>query len=250
MIYTPLADLILSSDSEPDDGEADAGDVDAEGDTLRMPTGQVWQLRRGRVLDPQQSSGLQLPARLKIHNFRDKTELDFFQAVFPSELVPDIAQAVTEKGRTVCKFGPAWSMSAGEVWLFLGYQMHMLVNPVPGDKKKLWAKDPVPGSVYIPQDHGKYGMTHSRWRQAQRAFCLPTHPDGPGEPDPFKPIRFFEEHWNKAQYEALAPGKNIVVDESMGLWKGRGMPGLMKVMVKPTMPGICIETMFCTVGFL
>mmetsp|Transcript_5073 Transcript_5073/g.14159 ORF Transcript_5073/g.14159 Transcript_5073/m.14159 type:complete len:471 (-) Transcript_5073:163-1575(-) len=128
--------------------------------------------------------------------------------------------------------------------------MHMLVNPVPGDKHKLWrtADEAMEGTVYIPQELGKYGLSHGRWQQLQRAFRLPMHPEDSQGPDPFRPIRSFEEEWNKSMASALTPGSLLVVDESMGLWKGHGMPGLLKVPHKPTPIGweshttVCVKT--------
>ena len=36
---------------------------------------------------------------------------------------------------------------------------------------------------------------------------------------------------------AFEPGRVLVVDESMALWKGKGMPGKMHVPMKPTTDG-------------
>ncbi len=65
-------------------------------------------------------------------------------------------------------------------------------------------------------------------------FALPTYGDGR---DPFDPIRMFADAWNNTMEGVLLPGPTIIVDESMGLWKGRGTPGLMVVARKPTPVG-------------
>ena len=44
---------------------------------------------------------------------------------------------------------------------------------------------------------------------------------------------------------ALKPGHVLLVDESMGLWKGRGMPGLMTVPRMPTHVGREYHTTAC-----
>ena len=64
--------------------------------------------------------------------------------------------------------------------------------------------------------------------------CLPTY----GNPDdPFDPIRCFADAWNKNMLAMFSPGEIITVDESMALWKGMKMPGLMVVVRKPTPVG-------------
>ena len=232
----PICDLHLSSESELDDGAEEQGHEGTCGHlTIK---GQTWSLHAGRLVDPAISHGYNQPARLLLHNYTDKNELSFFQGCFPSHLVPSIANVMTTRGREVCNYGSAFLVTPGEVWQFLGYHMHMLVNPVPGDRTKLWRPrtDVVDGTVYIPQELNRYGMTHGRWRQLNRAFSLPMAPEE-NPPDPFRPIRLFEREWNNSVKATLSPGKTLVVDESMGLWKGRGMPGLMKV----RMAGACLS---------
>ena len=63
--------------------------------------------------------------------------------------------------------------------------------------------------------------------------------------DPLDPIRLFVDSWNKQMQNSLIPGKILIVDESMALWKGKGMPGLMVVPRKPTPVGRESHTTAC-----
>jgi hypothetical protein len=77
-------------------------------------------------------------------------------------------------------------------------------------------------------------MTYTIFAKLMRTFELPTYDDAN---DPFKPIRKFTNEWNKNMFLNLVPGHMITVDESMGLWKGKGMHGWMFVYRKPTHVG-------------
>ena len=125
-------------------------------------------------------------------------------------------------------------MSRGDVWQFLGYNLAVMLLHTRGPKEDLWmpAKDPkYDGALFVVADLGQYGMSYSKFTRMMRCFHVPTN----GDPtDPFDPIRLFVQHWNDNIKDKLVPGPFIIVDESMALWKGRGMPGLMSVPRKPT----------------
>jgi hypothetical protein len=84
----------------------------------------------------------------------------------------------------------------------------------------------------------RFGMLSLRWRKMTHVFCLPVDVAASGgDPDPFHPIRRLERAWNEKMVKTLRHGRLIVVDESMALWKGRGMPWLMADPRKPTPVG-------------
>ncbi len=58
---------------------------------------------------------------------------------------------------------------------------------------------------------------------------LPTHSS--------EPIKKFTDTWNENMCNQLVPGNYITVDESMGLWRDKGMPGWLFVKLKPTLVG-------------
>eukprot|EP00951_Prasinocladus_malaysianus_P045561 scaffold608898_cov17-Prasinocladus_malaysianus.AAC.1 len=115
----------------------------------------------------------------------------------------------------------------------------MALHPFEGPKSDMWRAPNSPGRfLFVYHELGQFGLSHSRWRKLQRAFALPTHPVRPGQPAvPFSHIRYFEEQGNASMERVLILGSLLVVDESMAQWKGRGMPGLMKVPRKPTPVG-------------
>ena len=121
--------------------------------------------------------------------------------------------------------------------------MAILTLHTGGPKEDLWLREGDPKyaeALYLPADLGKYGLPVSKFKKLMRCFGLPTHDD---IGDPFDPIRLFVDKWNTTMAKVLHPGPKIVVDESMGLWKGKrdnegrnngGMPGWMFVARKPT----------------
>lgn len=147
---------------------------------------------------------------------------------------------MSKKGRSL-RMGSSFEVTPGEVWLFFAYQLFMTLHPIEGSRRDYWlSADDIatqrPGEELVPHNLGRHGLSHGRWRLLQRCFSLPMHPIQ-NHVDPFRPIRRFEEQWNARMVDCLDPGKFITVDESMALWKGRGMPGLMHVPRKPTPVG-------------
>ena len=112
-----------------------------------------------------------------------------------------------------------------------------------GDKEQYWLKsDEGQPGVFVVHDLGKYGMSYNFYREIERSFCLPKY--GIDE-DVFDPIRLFADKWNDNMKEAFHPSWVLVVDESMGKWRGKGMPGLMIVPRKPTPAGREAHTTAC-----
>lgn len=63
--------------------------------------------------------------------------------------------------------------------------------------------------------------------------------------DPFAPTRKFWDHLRAAFYFAMVASWLICLDESMVRWTGRGMPGLMVILRKPTPIGLELHTLCC-----
>ena len=73
-----------------------------------------------------------------------------------------------------------------------------------------------------------------RERLAERGiFTLAQYPIVDGQTDVFTFIRCFADEWNINMLRCVTPDRILVVDESMGQWLGKGMPGLMHVVRKP-----------------
>eukprot|EP00873_Tetraselmis_striata_P044287 jgi/Tetstr1/464551/TSEL_009308.t1 len=186
-------------------------------------------------------------AAFKLHGHTEKPVLDYFSACFPAGLVEDIAASMTRRGREL-GYGALWEVTSGEFWMFLAYNMAILIIHSGGPKEDLWLKpgnEKYHGAFFTAPDLGQYGLQYSTFRRMMRAFTLPTYGD---TTDPFDPVRQFVDCWNARMVSMLSPGPLITVDESMGLWTGKrhkaavaaggdGMLGWIFVGRKPTNRG-------------
>ena len=69
-------------------------------------------------------------------------------------------------------------------------------------------------------------------------FTLAQYPIVDGQTDPFVFIRRFPD---ECKYPVLCkPGRILVVDESMGQWLGKGMPGLLENLPQMEEKGILL----------
>ena len=66
--------------------------------------------------------------------------------------------------------------------------------------------------------------------------------------DPFYPVRHFWESLRVAFYNAVSASWILCLDESMVKWQGRGMPGLMVILRKPTPVGLELHTVCCALS--
>ena len=96
--------------------------------------------------------------------------------------------------------------------------------------------------VITPVHHLSRFMTYSRFRLLCTTFTLPTY--GRAD-DPFDAIRKFSDSWNTNMQSIFTPGSTVTADESMALWRGMHMPGLMVVPRKPTPVGREAHTLCC-----
>lgn len=107
------------------------------------------------------------------------------------------------------------------MWLFFAYQLFMVLHPMEGDMRGYWVAPDDPdfqGRQIVFHDLGRHGLNHPRWKRLHRAFTLPQLVPEPGAtPDPFKPIRLFEQSWNLQMNDFLSHGRYLTVNESMAL---------------------------------
>ena len=205
---------------------------------------QPWTKGAGRAIDPLVNGGYKDPPRFTLYNYCDKSALNFFCHCFPDNGFQEIAQATTKVGRVKLKRS-TWDVSAGEMCCFLGLKQYMMIFPMQGPVEQYWEDAGVTEDddmVSVCHNVGRYGLAYNRYREIERCFALPTHGD---TTDVFDPVRYFVEVWNKNMEKAFVPGYVLTVDESMGLWKGKGMPGLMSVPRKPTPIGREAHTTAC-----
>ena len=230
-----LAEVALGESSSEDEESSEDEDGDDEDGFITMANANPavrWKKDSGRTVDPFVQKGYSRPAHFHLPELESKSELEFFMRMFPTELIPEIALRMTERGRRL-GFGSGWIVTPGKVWQFFGYTMAILVFHTDGSKEDLWSKPGDPRfseMLFLPPDLGKYGLTYNQFCRLNRAFELPTYGDAN---DPFDPIRRFEKSWNDNMNAALQPGPYLTVDESMALYTGN-MPGWMYVHRKPT----------------
>eukprot|EP00965_Chrysotila_dentata_P030927 1030393-Pleurochrysis_carterae.AAC.1 len=74
-------------------------------------------------------------------------------------------------------------------------------------------------------------------------FALPAYPHITVASDAFHAVRMLWDSLRDALNSAVTCSWLIVLDESMGRWMGRGMPGLMVVQRKPTPVGLELHTL-------
>jgi hypothetical protein len=94
---------------------------------------------------------------------------------------------------------------------------------------------------------GENGAKGERWFNMMIA-CLELPTEGVDEFDPFYRTRVWWEQLRCAFYGAIYASWLILIDESMILWLGRGMPGLMVVPRKPTPVGTEVHTACCAMS--
>ena len=229
----------IIDDSEDTEQEVD-GEPQEETATHLYVHGVAWVKSLGRTLCPAASNGFSQPTQLSMYNYADATVFEYFLACFPSNLVDEICILMMQKGREQRK-GCPFTVTKGDFWLFMGYLLYILCHPMDLPIQDYW-EGPLSTkyescSAFVKHDIGKFGLSYGRFRRRMQAFTLPQYPAIEGKNDLFCFIRRFVDEWNVAMQHCISPGKFLVVDESMGQWLGKGMPGLMYVARKPTPNG-------------
>ena len=197
-----------------------------------------WKKNVGRALCPAATHGYSQHAQFHLYNAAEATEFEYFLSCFPCNLVDSICCLMTTKGQEQRK-GVSFNVSMGEYWLFMGYLMYMLCHPIELPIQDYW-EGPLSTKYgacasFVKHDLGKFGLSYSRFRRLMQAFTLPQYSEC--QTEPFSVIRRFVDEWNQVMQRCISPGPILVVDESMGQWLGKGMPGLMFVARKPTPNG-------------
>ena len=227
-------------------GRSTADQQHGETETTVTRHNVTWTKGKQRTIDPMESGGYCAPPRLMMHNYTEKNELDYFLRVFTKEMFEAIAGATSREGKN--KIRPTWNLHVGELLLFIGLKIYIMINSQSGPVEQYW--DSLPrseGKVQVIHDLGRYGMSCNRYREIERAFTLPSDNTVPLS-DVFRPVRWLVTEWNNNMFHAFKPGSILTVDESMGRWLGKGMPGLMIVPRKPTPVGREAHTTACAIS--
>ena len=207
---------------EVDDGLEDveviAEDIARETDREVTCHGQTWRKNDQCVGDQRVTHGERQQKKhvFKLPDKREVPEFDYFLAMFPVELVHEVCDIMSIRTDS--------SVDVGEFWLFMGCLMYMLCHSEEGPMGNYWHDKQRDGEAGPVHNLGQYGMSKSRFQKLKDAFRLPTYGNNN---DPFDPIRKFADAWNQHITSIFEPGEVMVVDESMALWKGMKMPGLL-----------------------
>ena len=184
-------------------------------------------------------------------------------AIAKSKYDEDIA-----KGRKNTNY--KMTVSVGDILQWIGVWIYMLSFPMPGGTRRDYFTTPSGG--YGPELNlknilrlGDNGEKSINWFEAmQTLFKLPSWEKKapPGDlgtenneevkrsapfshDDPFKPTRRWWDALRTAFRTVIQSSWLLCLDESMVRWEGRGMPGLMVILRKPTPVGLELHTLCC-----
>ena len=198
-----------------------------EADDALVCDGREW-LKGDRCTVDQRTSvhgAYKRPPKLNLEDCRNKTEFDFFLAMYPSSLLQETYQLMTK--------GSSIRVGHGEFWLWVGLMMYMMVQPDEGDMSEYWLEMVPSGEVGVVHDLGQYGMPVQRFQKLKDSFVLPTYDN---TDDPFNPIRRFVDEWNANLQSKLSPGELLAFDDSMALWRGLKAPGMLSLVGQRPIP--------------
>ena len=178
--------------------------------------------------------------------------------ILPMTYLGLMAGEMTDVGKEFHRKGlhgvPAsWSVSVPDLLQWIGVWMYMLAFPQPGSRRVYWEEPP---GGFGPRHKlqaclrlGENGEKGVGWFDCMLAcFTLPSYARGDKEwkkDDPFQATRRFWDALRTAFYEAVTASWLLVMDESMVQWQGRGMPGLMVILRKPTPIGLELHMLCC-----
>ena len=157
-------------DSNWEEADAEHPNV-RETETTITVHGQEWQKNSKCTIDQRAIKGAYKYApKFKLHGYLEKTEFEFFQAMFPMDLVDGVCEEMsTHISKT--------TVTKGEFWHFMGYIMYILVHPEEGSIDSYWLTKRPDGEMGAVHNLGKYGMSKSRFIALRTAFRLPTYGD-------------------------------------------------------------------------
>lgn len=252
-----------SSDEEPaSDEEVVNPPFPADHDDEQIPDLLIkedgWKREDGYAFDCRAAAGFTSEHGPSLKGDWDSTDVSLFEfakAFLPIMFLTALAAKMQAEGAKKLTAGNRnyvnWTVSLEDVLQFLGVWMYMLAFPQSGDRSAYW-KEPAGG--YGPRHRlsewlglGANGTKGEEWFNKMMACLeLPEKPGGVAD-DPFKRTRWWWESLRAAFWSAVNCSWLMVLDESMVQWQGRGMPGLMVVLRKPTPIGLELHTLCCAV---
>ena len=145
-----------------------------------------------------------------------------------------------------------WRVTTDDVLQWIGCWMYMRAFHQPGGREQYF-KDGPPhdfGPTFDLKKWLKVGKPDANrgefwFKQMHACFVLPAYGDAN---DKFDRTRKWWDCLREAFYAAVTCGWIMCLDESMIKWLGRGMPGFMVVLRKPTPKGLELHTLCCALS--
>ena len=259
-------------DSSEDDVEAAADAFFAEEPDHEVKTGKKDSYKKDMMADWKRDDGFCFDQRAKVTTSKDKPKLktenkyeptssgifDLGCLFLPMTFLTLMAAEMTTIGKAKRADGdhdfPAgWEVSQADLLQWIGVWMYMLAFPQPGGRRVYWEEPP---GGFGPRHKlqaclrlGENGEKGIKWFELMlRCFTLPGYSRGDAgwkKDDPFHATRRFWDALRDGFYAAVEASWLLVLDESMVQWQGRGMPGLMVILRKPTPIGLELHTLCC-----
>lgn len=249
---TPQAPLVDSSDEDVGVGEAEHEGGRAEGGYQALGD---WSRDDKYGLDERSKHGYMDQSGPRISGLTDWEKSSLFALgthFLPMDYLTEMARQMEAKGVEKFEGGDRtyknWAVNRDDVIQWIGVWLYMLAYPQSGDRRAYFTE---PSRGFGPRhrlaEYLKLGANGERekglrWFEMMHAcFAMPEYPNTAH--DPFHRTRRFWDALRDAFSKAVTASWLIVMDESMVQWQGRGMPGLMVILRKPTPIGLELHTL-------
>ena len=204
-------------------------------------------------------------------DWRGASLLQWAKHLLPMNYLALMAAEMTAVGRQKASDGQSkyagWVVSTEDLLQWIGVWIYMLAFPQQASTRRSFFQPPLGGygpahnlqAVLLQAGKGSRGL--SWFEQMLACFTLPRWNNRSetqmengiavvrSEPfyreDPFAPTRRFWDSLRTAFYSSMNASWLLCLDESMIRWTGRGMPGLMVILRKPTPIGLELHTLCC-----
>ena len=240
-----------------------------------LVAGAQWQRDDTYAVDERAKHGFNTKHPPAIVNMRGGFEnaalFDCALHFFPMNYLEAMAAEMTAVGRAKADEGlrryAGWIVTKEDLLQWIGVWVYMLAFPQLASTRRSYFQPPMGGygpghNLQATLLQGGRGSRGLGWFEAMMScFSLPqwknssqTGTENGGnversakydKEDPFRPTRMFWDHLRTAFYFAMVASWLICLDESMVRWTGRGMPGLMVILRKPTPIGLELHTLCC-----
>ena len=258
-----------------DDEEEGCGRVGQPDHALRDPAGVAngeWTRDDTYSLDERARHGFttfQGPTMKNMDDWRTAPLLEYAKHFLPLTYLETMAAEMQHIGQQKYNEGQRrfdkWVVTLEDLLQWIGVWTYMLAFPQQSSTRRSFFQAPLGGygpahnlqNILLLGGRGKRGL--SWFENMMNCFTLPQWRSSLEAPlengervprsakyskdDPFAPTRRFWDSLRAAFMSAMECGWLLCLDESMVKWTGRGMPGLMVILRKPTPVGLELHTL-------